>query len=98
LDELFHGIQRKGSPSAPVNSLEEVLSSPQFEARGFLTEVDHPEAGTLKYPTAPYHFSKTPWSVERPAPMLGQHNEEVFGRYLGYSRQDLIKLREAGII
>jgi len=98
LDELFHGIQRKGSPSAPVNSLEALLNSPQIEARGFLTEVEHPVAGTLKYPTAPYHFSRTPWSVERPAPLLGQHNEEVYNRYLGYSKQDLVKLRETGVI
>jgi len=98
LDELFHGIQRKGSPSAPVNSLEALLNSPQIEARGFLTEIAHPVAGTLKYPSAPYHFSRTPWSVERPAPLLGQHNEEVFGRYPGYTKQDLVKLREAGVI
>ena len=98
LDELFHGIQRKGSPSAPVNSLEALLNSPHIQARGFLTEIEHPVAGTLKYPTAPYHFSRTPWSVERPAPLLGQHNEEVFSRYLGYSKQDLVKLREAGVI
>jgi len=98
LDELFHEIQRKGSPSAPVNSLEALLNSSQIRARGFLTEIDHPVAGTLEYPSTPYHFSKTPWSVERPAPLLGQHNEEVLSRYLGYTQPDLVKLREAGVI
>ena len=97
-DELFHWIQGRSSPAAPVNSIEELLNSPQIEARGFLVEVDHPVAGKIKYPSRPYHLSKTPWSVERPAPLIGQHNEEVFGNRLGYPKQDLVWLKEAGVI
>ena len=97
-DELFHGVQSRRSPSAPVNSPEELLNSPQVEARGFLVEIDHPVAGKLKYPSRPYHLSETPWSVERPAPVIGQHNEEVFCQRLGYTKKDLVKLREARVI
>ena len=97
-DELFHEAQRRKIPSAAVNSPEEFLSSPQIRARGFLVEIDHPIAGKLKYPSRPYHFSRTPWRVERPAPLLGQHNEEILGNRLGYTKEVLVKLKEAGII
>ncbi len=97
-DELFHIVQASRSPAAPINSVESLLSSPQMEARGFLVEIDHPVAGKLDYPSRPYHFSQTPWRVERSAPLIGQHNEEVFCNHLGYTKQDLVKLKEAGVI
>jgi len=97
-DEIFHKVQSGKCPAAPVNSLEELLNSPQMEARGFLVEIDHPVAGKLKYPAWPYHFSKTPGKMERPAPLIGQHNEEVFCNHLGYTKEDLVKLKETGVI
>lgn len=97
-EELFHGAQQNRCSSAPINSLEELVQSPQVEARCFIIEADHPVAGRLRYPSSPYRFSETPWSVERTAPLLGQHNEEIFCRRLDYSREDLVKLKEAGAI
>jgi crotonobetainyl-CoA:carnitine CoA-transferase CaiB-like acyl-CoA transferase len=78
--------------------VEEFLSSPQIEARGFLTEIDHSVAGRLAYPSLPYHFSKTPSRMEHPAPLVGQHNEEIFCHRLGYTRDDLVRFKEAGVI
>jgi len=52
----------------------------------------------LAYPSLPYHFSKTPGRLERPAPLVGQHNEEIFHHRLGYTKEDLVKFKEAGII
>jgi len=69
-----------------------------MNGRGFFTEIDHPSAGTLKYPTASYKLSDTPWAVNRPAPLLGQHNELILCERLGYDREELVKLKEAGII
>jgi len=97
-DELFHGVQGKQCPAAPVNSVGELLSSPQIQAREFLTEIEHPVAGRLAYPATPYHFSKTPTGMERPAPLVGQHNEEIFCHRLGYTREELVKFKEAGVI
>lgn len=97
-DELFHMVQASRSPAAPINSVESLLSSPQVEARGFLVEIDHPVAGKLDYPAGPYHFSRTPWRVERAAPLIGQHNEEVWCHRLGYTEADLSRLKEAGVI
>jgi len=97
-DELFHQLQAKAIAAAPVNTSEDLLSSPQLEARGFFTEMEHPKAGKLKYPTAGYKMDETPWVAGFAAPLLGQHNEQIYCERLGYSRQELVGLREAGVI
>ena len=70
----------------------------QLTARDFFIEIEHPEAGTLKYPGAPYKLSATPWRMKSPAPLLGEGNEYVYCQTLGYTRQDLVKMRQAGVI
>lgn len=97
-EEIYHKGQALGCPVAPYNTTQEVVDSRQMEARGFFVEIDHLEAGKSKYPSAPYKFSRTPWKAGRPAPLLGQHNEEVYCQRLGYSKQKLVKLRETGVI
>jgi crotonobetainyl-CoA:carnitine CoA-transferase CaiB-like acyl-CoA transferase len=52
----------------------------------------------LTYPGAPYRFSQTPWAMRRPAPRLGEHNEEIYGGRLGVSRAELLLLGQTGII
>jgi len=96
-EEIFSAPPVKHCILSPFYKLDEVIDSPQIKERGFFVEFDHPEAGKLGYPSAPYQLSETPWAVERPAPILGQHNEEIYQR-LGYSKQDLSQLREAGVI
>jgi crotonobetainyl-CoA:carnitine CoA-transferase CaiB-like acyl-CoA transferase len=81
----------------PINDAGDILADPQLSERKYFVEIDHPATGKLKYPGAPFKMSETPWQAMRPAPLLGEHNEEVYSR-LGYSREDLISLREAGVI
>jgi crotonobetainyl-CoA:carnitine CoA-transferase CaiB-like acyl-CoA transferase len=98
-ETLYHKIQSVGIPSGVVRSPGDIMEhDQQFKARGFFVGIDHPVVGTLTYPSAPYIMSETPWTVERPAPMLGEHNEAVYCGLLGHSRQELVKLREAGAI
>jgi CoA:oxalate CoA-transferase len=97
-EEIHHKGQALGCPVAPYSTTKEVVNSGQMKARGFFVDIDHPEAGKFRYPSAPYKFSKTPWRADHPAPLLGQHNEEVYCQRLGYSKQELIQLRNAGII
>jgi CoA:oxalate CoA-transferase len=85
-------------PLSPVHNVKELVADEQLAYRNFFVEIDHPLAGKLKYPGAPYKLSATPWEVKRPAPLLGEHNEEVYNRVLGYSQHDLMRLKEAGII
>jgi crotonobetainyl-CoA:carnitine CoA-transferase CaiB-like acyl-CoA transferase len=76
----------------------DLFSNAHLKARGFFATIDHPATGPLQYPGALYKFSQTPWEIRRPAPLLGQHNEEIYGRRLGMSREEVAKLREGGIV
>lgn len=96
-EELFHTSSQWRVPCAPVTSPGELLDDPNFRERGFWVDVDHPEAGRLPYPGAPFRMSETPWQTGR-APLLGEHNEEIYCQRLGYSRQDLVRLREGGVL
>lgn len=97
-DELFEIFRRANIASAPVNSPEDILRNPHLKAREYFTEIDHPETGKVTYPGAPIHMMETPSKARYPAPLLGQHNKEIYCDRLGYTREDLVKLRESGII
>ena len=98
-EEIFRKGQTLSVPVAQVNTAEDVVSSPHFNARGFFVEVDHPVAGKLdKFPSSPYRFSKTPWAVSRPAPRLGEHNKQILCEKIGYTTDDLEAFKDAGII
>ncbi len=97
-EEIVKKGQSLSVPVAPVNSAGDIVESEQFNARGFFTELEHPEAGKMKFPSAPYRFSRTPWTLERPAPRLGEHNEAIYCGRLGYEKKDLVKLRGADVI
>lgn len=66
-------------PFAPVKSLDELLNDPHLNALGFWQRVEHPTEGTLMQAGLPVHFSKTPASVRRHAPGLGEHTDELLG-------------------
>ncbi len=95
--EVVEACQAQRVMSAPINTTEDLLNDPAFQERGFWAEADHPVVGKLTYPGRPALCSELRWEIRRPAPLLGQHNEEVYSS-LGYSKEDLVKLREGGII
>lgn len=97
-EDLFHRLQAQSIAAAPVNTAEDIVKSPQLQARGFLAEIDHARAGKLRYPAPSYRLSRTPFSTERAAPLLGQHNELVYCDRLGYTRDELVVMAEAGVI
>ncbi len=95
--EIFEVCQEGRVLSAPINTTEDLVTNPQFQERGFWAEAKHPVVGKLTYPGRPAACSELPWKIRRAAPLLGQHNVEVYTS-LGYSKEDLVKLREGGII
>ena len=97
-DEVFHSAQAHRIPVTPVYTIDEVVSDPQFQARGTFVEVEHPVAGKARYVGLPFRLPQAPSRPQHPAPQLGQHNVEVYCGRLGYSRPDLVRLREGGII
>ena len=76
----------------------DLFNCPHLEARDFFVEVDHPVVGQAKYPGMAVRLPGEPLTDSQPAPLLGQHNSEIFGQELGYSAQDLVSLRQLGVI
>ena len=96
--EVFHSAQSHRIPVVPVNTMDEVLRDAQFNTRGFFVDIEHPVVGKVTYPGLPFKLLETPSEPQKPAPLLGQHNHEVYCERLGYTREDLVRLRESGII
>ena len=94
--EILDACLENRIPCVPVQTFDDVLEDPQLNARDFFQSVDHPAAGEYRYPGAPYRLSKTPCRLSRPAPLLGQHNREVFCGELGLSETELAALTAAG--
>jgi len=97
-DEIYHKGQSMDPkvPTSPVRTPEDLINSPQFKARKFFVEIDHPVVGKGMYPGAPAKLQETPMKISR-APLLGEHNEEIFGR-LNLSPSELTRLKNDGII
>ncbi len=97
-EEIFQMALANDFPITPSNTMDELFKSPQLAEREYFVEIDHPATGKLQYPGSPFKLDRTPGQVRRPAPLLGEHNEEILCQRLGYSKQDLIKLREHQVI
>lgn len=93
---LYREGQAHGVPIAPYLTPAEVFDSPQQRERGFFAEIDHPETDSYHYAGLPFRMGETPPRLTR-APLLGEHNAEVFGA-LGYSLEELTALARAEVI
>jgi crotonobetainyl-CoA:carnitine CoA-transferase CaiB-like acyl-CoA transferase len=97
-DEIDKAAIAHGVPCSPVRSVKDVIADEQLAYREYFVEIDHPQAGVQKFPGAPYKLSATPWQICRPAPLLGEHNTEIYCQILGYSPADLKGMIKAGVI
>ena len=95
--EIWAGAQPFHVFCAPLNTTKDLINDRQLRERGFFVEIDHAMTGKVEYPGRPFIMSETPWQLRRPAPLLGQNNEDIYPQ-LGYSKDDLARLRETGII
>lgn len=95
--ELFESAIEDRFVFGPVQTPEEVLRCPQLGERGFFQEIDHPRTGPMKYP-GPGMTLAGHRPSGAPAPCLGQHNVEVYCQQLGYTREELTRLRALGIV
>jgi crotonobetainyl-CoA:carnitine CoA-transferase CaiB-like acyl-CoA transferase len=97
--ELMEMALEKELILGPLFNIGETCESPHFEGRGYWEEVDHPELGkTLTYPGAPVKISEAPWRTTRCAPLIGEHNEEIFAGEMGMSSEQISQLKNSGII
>jgi crotonobetainyl-CoA:carnitine CoA-transferase CaiB-like acyl-CoA transferase len=84
-------------PNAPINSIEEVFNDPQVKHMGIPKQIDHPKMGKSNLVGSPINLSDTPPQFFRPAPLLGEHTEEVLAR-LGYEGDAMKEFRASGVI
>lgn len=81
-----------------INSIAEVFADPQFEARNAIVSVPDAELGPVRMQNVTPRFSATPGQVASSGPMLGEHNAEIFGEWLGLSQEEQARLQQAGAI
>jgi len=84
-------------PCGPINDFGQAVNDPHYAARGMIQELDHPRLGRMKTIGIPTHFSRTPGQVRMPAPLHGQHTDEVLERF-GVDAQRRDRLRREGAI
>jgi crotonobetainyl-CoA:carnitine CoA-transferase CaiB-like acyl-CoA transferase len=98
-EEVYHRAQERGFTWGAVRPPEALLDDPHLEDRGFWKEIEHPELGrSFVYPGEAAIFSGSPWRISRRAPLIGEHNVEIFCDQLGLSRGELSVLAENRVI
>ena len=99
-EELFDYGVKNDLMLVPVTNLKDVVESPQLAAREFWVTVDHPELGEkIQYPGWPIKWTDLPpYAPQRRAPLIGEHNEEIYAAELGLSKDNLILLKTRGVI
>lgn len=97
MEAIYHGSQKLDLTFSYFPTALELMTSPQYTARGFFATVAHPEIGEAPYPGMPIKYGDMAFPAER-APLLGEHNGSVYGELLGTLAGDLVRLREQNVI
>jgi crotonobetainyl-CoA:carnitine CoA-transferase CaiB-like acyl-CoA transferase len=97
--ELFDEALKRGILLAPITTMKDVAESPQLADRDFWLEIEHPELGdTITYPGYPIKMTEDFCRVRRRAPLIGEHNQEVYENELGFSKEQMSVLKSSGVI
>ena len=85
-EEWMKILEEAGIPSAPINTIDKVVKDPQLISREMIVKTMHTAVGEFLVPGIPVKLSKTPGRIEKAAPMLDEHREEILSTWLGYSQ------------
>jgi CoA:oxalate CoA-transferase len=96
--EWFDLFERHAIPYSPINTLKQICEDPHIAHRRMLVEIDQPIVGKMRVCASPIKLSETPGEVYAPAPMLGEHSEQVLREVLGYSSETIDQLQAEGVI
>jgi crotonobetainyl-CoA:carnitine CoA-transferase CaiB-like acyl-CoA transferase len=94
---LFHEGQRRDIPIGESLRPGEVPHDAHLRQLGYTVHAEHAELGHFLMPGAPFRMTGTPWRLRRPAPLLGEHNAEVYGE-LGLSAEEIDALQQEGVL
>ncbi|HEX3864769.1 MAG TPA: CoA transferase [Stellaceae bacterium] len=98
-EEVYHAAQERGFTWGAVRPPEALLDDAHLQDRGFWKEVEHPELGrSFTYPGEAAIYNGSPWRISRRAPLIGEHNAEIYCDELGLSRGDLAILAQSRVI
>jgi crotonobetainyl-CoA:carnitine CoA-transferase CaiB-like acyl-CoA transferase len=96
--EIAQGAIERSISICPLSSIADLLNDTQLKSRNFWVEIEHPELNTkITYPREFVKSSEEACATRFRAPLIGEHNEDVYGE-IGLSQQDLVDLKQAGII
>ncbi|WP_304451977.1 formyl-CoA transferase [Nocardiopsis sp. YSL2] len=95
--EVLAELNKHNIPCGPILSTREIIDDPTLRANGVVTTVEHPERGEYHTVASPIRLSDSPVDVER-SPLLGEHNEDVYGGELGLTAEELAELSSNGVI
>jgi crotonobetainyl-CoA:carnitine CoA-transferase CaiB-like acyl-CoA transferase len=98
VQDLYRAAQEHRIPFAPINTMRSLYESEHLRQREFFVEVEQSGLGKLRVPGMPSRYGNSHWALRRPAPRLGEHNEEIFCGELGLPRQRLAELRLTGVV
>jgi CoA:oxalate CoA-transferase len=96
--EWLELLGKANLPHSPANNVKEICEDPHIAYRKMLVDVDQPRVGKMRIVGSPIRLSETPGEVYAPAPLLGQHSEEVLQTILGYSAEDIQALKAEKVI
>lgn len=96
-DEVMKTLGQAGVPAGAVFDTDELLNDPHLRKRGMFVTVDHPDRGPFTMPGCPIRLSESQVKVT-PSPLLGQHNDEVYGDWLGFTSEQLAELHKEKVI
>jgi crotonobetainyl-CoA:carnitine CoA-transferase CaiB-like acyl-CoA transferase len=85
-------------PAAPVNNVDAAFSEPPVKEREMIVEYDHPQVGKVRLPGNPIKMSDLSGTISRPAPMLGEHTDNILKKLLRLSADQIAHLRESGAV
>jgi len=98
-EEVYHAAQESGFTWGAVRMPETLLDDAHLADRGFWKQVEHPELGrSFIYPGEAAIYNGSPWRIARRAPLIGEHNVEIYCEELGLSRGELAVLAESGVV
>lgn len=98
VEEVISGGQALGVPCAAVNTPERFVDDPQPRERGYWRTEEHPTLGQLRLPGTPFRATAPVFVHRGPAPMLGQHNADIYCGELGHDPSELDKWRASGLV